>query len=75
MSKQVPRRTSWPVALGACLFTALLGAGCSNSSGTDSAPKIEESPTIQESTKGGPRIKGKQPAPPAPDQRRTGRPG
>ena len=60
MAKEVSRRTSWPVALGACLLTAPLGAGCSNSSGLDTNIKIVDGPTIQESTKGKPRSKSKQ---------------
>ncbi len=59
MAKQVSRRTSWQVALGACLLTAPLGTGCSNSSGLDTTIKIVDGPTIRESTKGKPRWESK----------------
>jgi hypothetical protein len=75
MSRQVARRTFSSIALGAYLLTALLGAGCSDTSGTNPAPTTGESKTIEESTKGSRFSKGKQPAPAAPEQRRTGRPG
>jgi hypothetical protein len=74
MSKQVSRRTSWLIALGSCLLTVPLVAGCSNSSGIDPDLKIVEGPKTQESTRGNPRPKSKKAAEPAPEQRRTGRP-
>ena len=55
MAKEVSRPTCWTVALGACLLTAPLGAGCSNSSGLDTDIKVVDGPTIQESTRGKPR--------------------
>ncbi len=75
MSKRVQRRSSLRVALGACLLTAPLGAGCSNSSGIDPNIKVVEGSKTQESTRGNPRMKSKKAAEAAPEQRRTGRPG
>jgi hypothetical protein len=75
MSKRVSRRSSLPVALGACLLTAPLGAGCSSSSGIDPNIKVVDGPTTEESTKSNPQLKSKKAAAPAPEQRRTGRPG
>ena len=74
MAKQVSRRTSWPVALGACLLTAPLGAGCSNSSGLDTNIKIVDGPTIQESTKGKPRWERKKADQAAPARSESRRP-
>jgi hypothetical protein len=75
MSKPVSRRSSLPVALGASLLIGPLGAGCSDSSGIDPNPNIVEGPKVQESTKGDPQLKSKKAAVPAPEQRRTERPG
>ena len=74
MAKQVSRRTSWPVALSACLLTAPLGAGCSNSSELDTNIKIVDGPTVQESTKGKPRWKSKKADKAAPERSQSGRP-
>jgi len=75
MSERVSRQSTLHVALGACLLTASLGAGCSNRSGIDPNIKVVEGPKTQESTRGNPRMKSKKAAEAAPEQRRTGRPG
>lgn len=67
MSKRVSRRSSLPVVMGACLLTAPLSTGCSNSSGIDPNIKIEEGPTAQESIKGNPGQKNKKAVVPAPE--------
>lgn len=73
MSERASCRSSLPVALSACLLTAPLSTGCSNSSGIDPNVKIEEGPTAQESIKVNPRLKNKKAAEPVPEQRRTRR--
>jgi hypothetical protein len=72
--RRITRRSSLHFALGACLLTAPLGAGCSNRSGLDTNIKIVDGPTIQESTKGKPRWKSKKADQAAPERRQSGRP-
>jgi hypothetical protein len=74
MAKEVSRRTSWPVALGACLLTTPLGTGCSKSSELDTNIKIVDGPTIQESTKGKPRWESKKADKAAPERSESRRP-
>jgi hypothetical protein len=73
-SKRIARGSYLHFALGACLLTAPLGAGCSNSPGVDTDIKIVDGPTIQESTKGKPRWKSKKEDRAAPKQNQSGRP-
>ena len=72
--KRIARRSPLHFALGACLLTAPLGAGCSNSSGLDTNIKIVDGPTIQESTKGKPRWERKKADKAAPERSESRRP-
>jgi hypothetical protein len=69
MAKRLSRRSSLALALGACLVTAPIGAGCSDSSGLDPDIKIEAGPNPEGPIKRRASSKAKQAAVPAPEQK------